>query len=212
VRRTSITVSLVAAALGGAQAPAQLATGRSGSSTMTYFSGDAVLAEALTFGECYAKAQPAKSLRLIATQPGSREEAQTYVAMFKSSNQGCLGDVVELRVPLDMVRGGIAEGLYKGRIPVPAELMQTVPVLKEIRNLSGAARCYVATHREEARRLIASTGPGSRKEFDAVMKLLPDFRKCVPSGAKAQFSPTLVRFRLAEALLRTPPAVSAGAK
>jgi hypothetical protein len=74
-----------------------------------------------------------------------------------------------------------------------------------VRNLSDAARCYVATHREETRSLVADTKVGGRKEYDAVMKLLPDFLKCVPSGANAQFTATLVRFRLAEALLRTAP-------
>ena len=112
-----------------------------------------------------------------------------------------------------MVRGAIAEGLYKKRIPIPPELMQTVPAPAEVSNLSGAARCYVGGHRFEAMKLLAQTSPGSRKEFDMMSKLMPDFSKCVPKGTKLSFPATVVRFRLAEALLRTAaPAAPAVAK
>jgi hypothetical protein len=210
MRSLRIVAAGIAAFALAPAASAQIAPGRSGSSTMTYYSGKEVLADALSFGECYAKARPERSLRLIATEPGSREEAQTYVALFKKGNQGCMGDLVELRLPLAMIRGGIAEGLLKGRVPIPPELKQTAPARAQVRNLGGAARCYIVAHRPQATRLVDSL-PGSRKEFDAVMALMPEFRKCVPNGARAQFSPTLVRFRIAEALLRTSaPAAPTG--
>ncbi|MGZ8287441.1 MAG: hypothetical protein ACXW27_15660 [Allosphingosinicella sp.] len=199
-------------AMGGAQpASAQISHGASGSSTMFYLSNEQGMEEVVGFGACYAKEHPEKALRLIATRPASREEAQTYVSLFKKHYQSCLGDVTRLSASLALIRGAIAQGLYKRNTPLPAALMQTAPTTAQVRNLSDAARCYVASHREEARSLVAETKVGGRKEYDAVVKLMPDFLKCVPGGAKAEFTATLVRFRLAEALLRTAPAgASAG--
>ncbi len=199
----------VALAVGGARpVAAQISNGASGSSTMSYLSAEEGLQEVVGFGDCYAKEQPEKALRLIATRPASREEAQTYLSLFKKHYQSCLGDVSRLSADLALIRGAIAQGLYKRKIPVPAALMQTVPAVAQVRNVSDAARCYVASHREEARQVVAETKVGSRKEHDAVVKLMPGFFKCVPDGANVQFTATLVRLRLAEALLRTAPSAA----
>jgi hypothetical protein len=209
--RISSLGGLAALGLLASSASAQLAPGASGSSTMTYLSNEQGMEEVVGFGECYAKEQPEKALRLIATRPSSREEAQTYLSLFKKHYQSCLGDVTYLSAGLPLIRGAIAQGLYKRKVSVPAALIQTAPAPAQVRNLADAARCYVASHRQEAAGLVADTKVGSRKEYDAVMKLMPEFLKCVPGGARAQFSATLVRLRLAEALLRTAPsAASAG--
>jgi hypothetical protein len=189
-------------------AAAQISNGASGSSTMFYLNSEQAMAEVVGFGSCYAKENPEKAMRLIATRPASREEAETYVALFKRPYQNCLGDVTNLGSSLPMIRGAIAQGLYKRKVPLPAALMQTAPAVAEVRNLADAARCYTVSNREEVRGLVEGTKVGSQKEFDAVMKLLPGLRKCIPGGAKAQLSAPLVRFRLAEALLRTAPAGS----
>jgi hypothetical protein len=206
-------VAVLLAAAGAHPVAAQISNGASGSSTMFYLDSEQAMEEVVGFGACYAKEHTEKALRLIATKPASREEAQTYVELFKRPYQSCLGDVTNLGATLPMIRGAIAQGLYKRKTPLPAALMQTAPAPAQVRNLSDAARCYVATHREEARSLVADTKVGGRKEYDSVMKLMPDFLKCVPRGAKGQFTATLVRLRLAEALLRTaePPAAPTGA-
>lgn len=203
----SVGSTLLAAALGLLASPvsAQISNGASGSSSMFYLNGEQAMEEVVGFGACYAKEHTEKALRLIATRPASREEAQTYISLFKKPYQDCLGDVTRLGATLPMIRGAIAQGLYKRKLPLPPALMQTAPARAQVRNLADASRCYVATHREEARSLVADTKVGGRKEYDAVVKLLPDLRKCIPGGAKAQFTATLVRFRLAEALLRTAP-------
>ncbi|MEA3008448.1 MAG: hypothetical protein QOJ91_140 [Sphingomonadales bacterium] len=202
--RKAFLAGLMAFGLPASPVSAQIANGASGSSTMFYLSGEQAMEEVVGFGSCYAKLHSDKALRLIATRPGSREEAETYVALFKKPYQDCLGDVTRLGATLPMVRGSIAQGLYKHNMPLPATLVQAAPARTQVRNLADASRCYVAAHREEARGLVAETKVGGRKEFDAVAKLIPDLRKCIPDGAKAQFSATLVRFRLAEALLRMP--------
>jgi hypothetical protein len=204
-----------AAAIGGAQAAsAQIADGRSGSSTMRYLSSEESMVALVEFGRCYAKQETPKALRLIATEPSSREEAQTYIALFRKANQICLGDVSEMASDLPLVRGAIAEGLYRNAIALPAALTQTAPAPAEVRNLAGAARCYTASHRDEVSKLLAETRAGSRKEFDRISAMMPGLSKCVPGGAKFNFSTTVIRFRLAEALLRTSsaPAAPAGVK
>jgi hypothetical protein len=194
-------------------ASAQIPSSRSGQSSLQYLSNEDGLIAIMEFGECYAKGETKKALRLLATSPSTREEAQTYVALFRGSNQACLKEIIQLNADLPMVRGAIVEGLYKKRIPIPPQLMQTVPAPATATDLSGAARCYVAGHRLEAMRLLAQTRPGSRKEFDMLGRLMPDFSTCVPKGTKLSFPATIIRFRIAEALLRTAaPAATAGAR
>jgi hypothetical protein len=205
--KSSIGVAAVLGLLASA-ASAQISNGASGSSTMAYLSNEESLKEVVGFGECYAKESPEKALRLIATPPASREEALTYKALFRKPYQSCLGDVSRLSADLALIRGAIAQGLYKRKMPMPATLMQPVPTVAQVRNVSDAARCYVASHAEEARRVVAETKVGSRREHEEVVKLMPDFFKCVPEGARVQFTATLVRLRLAEALLRTAPSAN----
>lgn len=204
-----IALMLAAAQAGSAQIPSS----RSGHSGVEYLSNEDSMITLIEFGDCYAKRETKKALRLIATTPSSREEAKTYVALFRGSNQYCLGNVSRLSADLAFVRGAIAEGLYRNKVPVPAALMQTVPAPAQVTDLSGVARCYIGTHRAEATRLLTETRPGSRKEYDALGKMMPDFFKCVPGDTKFSFPATVIRFRLAEALLRTaPPAAPAVAK
>ncbi|MGA9583625.1 MAG: hypothetical protein WBR13_16825 [Allosphingosinicella sp.] len=210
MRRSGIG-GLAGLVLFASAASAQLSPGASGSSSMSYLSGEEGLEEVVGFGDCFAKEQPEKALRLIATPPSSREEAKTFVSLFRKPYQSCLGDVSRLSGEVALIRGAIAQGLYNRQVPVPAALMQTVPAVAQVRNVSDAARCYVASHREEARRVVADTKVGSRREHDEVVKLMPEFFKCVPDGARPQFTATLVRLRLAKALLRTaPPAAPRG--
>lgn len=198
------------ASLGGA-AQAQIASSRSGQSSLQYLPAQDGLVAIMDFGKCYAKGETKKALRLLATTPSSREEIQTYVALFRASNEACLKDIIELNADVPMVRGAIAEGLYKQRIPIPPALMQTVPAAEEVTNLSGAARCFVGAHRVEATRLIEETHPGGRKEFDMLNGLMANFSKCAP-GTKLSFPATVVRFRIAEALLRTAAPVPVGGR
>jgi hypothetical protein len=192
-----------ATALAAQTASAQMAPGRSGSSTLSYMSIEESMVALVMFGRCYARKETPKALRLIATEPTSRAEAQTYIALFKKSDEQCLSGITSMSVDIPLVRGAIAEGLYRNNAALPPALMQTAPAPSEVRNLAGAARCYTVDHREVVRKLLAETKAGSRKEFEAVSALMPDFYKCVPGEAKLNVGATVIRFRLAEALLRT---------
>lgn len=198
------------AAAAAAPAAAQIAEGRSGTSSMQYFGNEVALRELEAFGRCYAESSRDDALRLIATDPGSRAEAETYRKLFRKPYQSCLGSVTHLSVSHTLVRGAIAEGLLKKRVPLPAQLALAAPKPDQVRNLAGAARCYIAGNRGEAARLVNDTRIGSRKEYDQVVDLMPEFRKCVPKVGTLQFDATLIRHRIAEALYRTGASEDAG--
>lgn len=210
--RRGLAILVATALAGGAAgvAAAQIASGYSGSSSMTYLGEDQVWDVVSEFGTCYAGTSKADALTLIATEPNSAAETETYRKLFRKPYQACLGDVTGLHgIAISMMRGAIAEGLYRKKVPLPANLIQPAPAPGKAHNLSQAALCYVAGHGDRARALIATTRPGSKKEFEAVSALMPDFSRCIPAGAvNLQFDATQIRFRVAEALLRLPAAAA----
>jgi len=184
---------------------AQLAPSRSGTSTMSYLGGQAGWNELRDFGACYASYETKDALKLVATKPASVEEIETYKQLFRKANQYCLGSVTSLRASSALVRGAIAEGLYKKKIPVPANLaVATVPTVEQVHNVSDAALCYAGSHRGEALSLVNETKPGSKDEYAAIDALWNGFAECIPPIARqsVQIETTLVRFRIAEALWR----------
>lgn len=184
-------------------AQAQLAGSRSGSSTTRYLGSEETWEEIGQFGTCFARRNREDALALLATRPGSREEVDTYQRVVRPRNTQCRLQVQGARLSVPMVRGIIAEGLYRIGQGVPANLMLPVPAPGSIRNLSDAARCYTASNRDRVRALLADTRPGSRREAEAIDVMIPEFARCVPQGAlNTRFETTQLRFRLAEALLR----------
>lgn len=161
------------------------------------------MTEVAAFGRCYAKRNRAKALSLIGTRPGSREEVETYRTLFKGDNQVCLSAGTSVRAPLPYVRGAIAEGLLRSEETLPQNYMLTAPPLQEVRNLGDAARCFAANRRNELSPLLA-TKPGSKQEYAAVSALMGEFDACLPAGAAMRSDATVIRYRLAEALLRLP--------
>jgi hypothetical protein len=205
--------ALVAAgvALAGGSASAQVTPGYSGSSTTGTMETEEALRTLGVFGVCYARQNAADAYALIATEPGSRAEAETYRRLFRRDNQSCLGEATELGVPVAFVRGAIAEGLYKRSVALPLNLALAAPTPgAPVRRLSEAARCYTATHRDEVRSLVENTPPGGRRESAALTTIAPGFYQCLPETARGRrFNATQIRYLLAEALLRMPSA-SAG--
>jgi hypothetical protein len=206
---TSGAIAALLAAVFASSASAQLATGRSGSSTMSYIGAEQVWGELDSFGRCYARQNTKSALALIATDPGSADEARVYRKLFSKPYMSCLGDVTSLNAAHDMVRGAIAEGLLKKKVPIPASMtLAPPPPGRPGRTISEAARCYVAAHRDEAMALL-DTPPGSKKELAAATEMLPEFDRCIPVTARAlPLNSILVRYKLAEALLRLRPGVN----
>src|SRR5688500_14126299 len=80
-------------------APAQIAPGLSGSSsTMTFVDNGEAFRALNAFAACYARQNSARALELIATEPATREEAETYRRLFRRDNMSCLGEDTELRM------------------------------------------------------------------------------------------------------------------
>lgn len=173
---------------------------------MSYLDQSEVWPILATYGSCYAGQNKTDAFELLATEPGSVEEVKTYKKLFSKPYQSCLGEVTNLSLPYTMVRGAIAEGLYKKRVPIPASLVVTPPASgARIKNLAEAARCFTASHRAEVARLIATTKVGSKEEAAAVDAIMPQFAECIPAGARQlSVASTQVRYRLVEALLRLP--------
>ena len=186
-------------------AQAQIAGERAGSSTEYYIEGQEVWNTVATFGRCYASMNRTAAISLVATRPGSIEEAKVYRQLFSKPYQSCLGNVTRMNVAHTMVRGAIAEGLYQKKIPAPPGLaVSTVPSRDQVKNLSDAALCYANAHRSIAQALVDNTRPGSKREFDAVQALAPGLLNCIPASRtkRVELEATLIRFRLAEAMWR----------
>lgn len=186
----------------------QLPPGRSGSSTLQFMDQGESMRTLVFFGRCYARRARNESLSLIATRPTSREEAETYRRLFRAEGLICLPPGTTMSMPLAYVRGAIAEGFFQSEEGFPASHMLAAPTVDQVRNLSDAARCYAAGHREQVRALLPLR-PGTREEFEAVSALMGGIRACLPPGARFELSATVIRYRLVEGLLRLAPAAAA---
>jgi hypothetical protein len=198
------TLSLAVAAGLSAAASAQFAPGLSGKSTTYYAGREESLRDLTFFGRCYAQKNRDESLSLLATKPSSVEEAKVYTKLFRHDNLMCLAPGTTMRAPLAYVRGAIAEGLVLAEGRAPASHALPAPSAAEVRNLSDAARCYAAGHKEQVQALLA-TRVGSQEENDAVSALMGDLAACLPPGVEVKFDATVIRYRLVEALLRLQP-------
>ena len=112
MRVSSVATVVLAALLPiPSAASAQLAGGRSGSSSERWITGGREVFDDLNeFGRCFAARQTKEALRLVRPEAGSADEARVYKALF-SKEQACLGDLAGLAVPWQYVRGAVAEGV-----------------------------------------------------------------------------------------------------
>lgn len=190
-------------------AQAQIASSRSGSTDIYTYDTETVTRIIANFGRCFAQRNPRASLDFIATAPSSRAEFQIYQRMAQQG-MSCLAPGTTLRATPTFIRGAVAEGMLTIGAVVPPTHRQPVPARGEVRNVSDAARCYAAGNRAEVRALL-TTRAGSRAEADRITQIVPGLRACLPPGVNVQFDGTLLRFRLAEAMLRMEPSTPNGA-
>ncbi len=159
------------------------------------------------FGDCLARAQRKPSLDLMATEPGSREEAKLLKRYVYGEHTSCMFGGTQMQFPSIFARGAIAEGLLRHEgVPATHRLPAVAP--GKARNLHEVARCYTSTHRGEVQKLM-QIAPGSPDEVKAVAALWPDFRTCMP-GFNVRLNAPWIRFLLAEALLRLDPNTTTG--
>ncbi|HZF44595.1 MAG TPA: hypothetical protein VEZ48_14420 [Sphingomonadaceae bacterium] len=166
--------------------------------------------ELRAFGACYAKSHRKAALLLLATVPDTADEVKAFHRMVYGEDVAgtiCLSGGTRMRMPTLFARGAIAEGLLlAGGVPDTHRL--SAPGPGQVRDLHGAARCYAAGHRGEVEALL-KINPGSPEEVKAVAGLWNDFRTCMP-GFNVRLNAPWIRFLLAEALLRLPPAPQPG--
>ena len=204
---------ILVAALFAAAAPAwaQIAPGMSGRSTTDVIEDNGEFWRTLVaFGNCYADRSAERAFALLATEPGSRDEQQAFRRLFGRGTNSCLHETTLVGLSRAMVRGAIAEGLYRRRTAVPDDLRLPPIEPAAVRTLSEAARCYTAAHGAEVEALVAGSRAGSRREFEQLSAMADDIFACMPETAAGRsFDPTLLRYRLVEALLRLSPAAAA---
>lgn len=196
-------------------ATAQIAPGYSGTSSgaIEYSDTEEALRTLSAFGNCYARLNTARAFELLGTDPGSRAEAETYRRLFRRDTQNCLGEGTQLSAPVAFVRGAIAEGLLERDVALPAALVLAAPAPgAQVRRFSEAARCQAVGHGAEIRAMLAAS-PGSQREMAGLRPLIEGFFRCLPDSAQnRRFGATQLRYLLAEALLRLPPATASAAQ
>ena len=206
VRRAALAfMPLAAFATMAGGALAQHTTGRSGMSTAAEAPNVRAFTELNVFGRCFVRSNRSGSLSLIAAAPGSPEEAALFERLIFRGEEPCLSYGTRMQSSLIYWRGAIAEALVETRAEVPAELRQQAPAVAEVRDLGGVARCYAAGHRAEVLALLETQAGGSQ-ELAAVTALWSEFRQCLPPSFNVRLNAQWIRYLLAEALLRLPPA------
>ena len=178
--------------------------GHSGISSEQTYSGREAFDDLAEFGGCYATRQQKEALTLLATPPGSANEARVYKQLF-SKSQFCLGDLTSLSVPWTYVRGAVGEGFYTRKVPVPSNYAAPHSLAPDkVQSVMDAAVCYADKHAAEARALIETTKPATKEESAAMEALWPNFETCLPANMPQgfKFDPLIVRYRIAEALWR----------
>jgi hypothetical protein len=194
------------ATLACAPAAAQIAPGYSGSSSTSYMDMHEYWRTLRSFGACFAKEQEAEAYELLATPNDTMQEAATFRRIVHGKgNHPCLTDTV-MTVPSVLMRGTVAEALYKSGKSPPSNVVVVPPAPGvPARSLAGATRCLAVARRSDVHALVTQTSPGSRKERVALVKLDGTFRRCLPAAIRRRlFNPTEIRYRLAEALFRMP--------
>lgn len=187
-----------------AAAAAQIDPGRAGSSSLQTYGHREAMSVLAEFGTCFASRSRTPAFELLATRPGSIEEAQVYKRLFRAQNQSCLSLTSELRVPYQLVRGSIGEGMYRKAIAVPPQLaVQTAPTAEQVKNVADAALCFAAKEPATVQAL-AATKVGSDAEQERIEALFPRLATCFPPNAQKmpKFMTTSLRFQLTEAAWR----------
>jgi hypothetical protein len=204
------TTILIAAALAGAWSPtsAQLAPGRSGTSTTSYMSSSEGLRELQFFGDCFARKNKKDALAVLATRPTSREEAAIFAKIFRIDNQLCMSSGTSVDAPNTYIRGVIAEGWLRSGQPLPESHLLPPAKAASVRNLSDAARCHAEAVPDQVIALIR-TPIGSLEEERLVDAAMDGIKACLPPGVQVRNDTSVFRFRLAEGLLRLGRAPSA---
>ena len=168
-------------------------------------------------GECFAKTKAEHAKELLATEPRSQAEANAASSLLGRYTV-CLRHGNRIRLTTDVLRGAVAEALYKKEFSAapPPVLGSAVSGMSEVasagghRLLTSFARCYASIQPESVHRLLTTTKLGGKQERAELSTMKPDFARCLPPNSAFNFHPSDVRLAMAEALYRRSSALRAG--
>lgn len=200
MRALAIIATVVAMASG--PSVAQLASGVSGSSGVRESGRDETWYTVRELGRCLVASKAVAADALVRTAPGSPAE-NAAVKTLIGRNSICLRGANQLRASRFMIRGSIADALYKarfaktGRLPVDAAgtAGQAPP-----RSLSEVSACFAARHGSQVHTLVTTTPIGSALEAREVARIIPGLRDCFIAADKFTTDATSFRMMWVEAL------------
>jgi hypothetical protein len=199
--------AIVAAA---APARAQLAPTYSGSEGVSYMGQEETFSAIRQLGTCLVQRRQQDASALLATAPGSQQEASA-VRVLIGRHTACAPRNSRMGLPRDVIRGSIAEAMYR-RLGLAAPSADPTAPRDGAKpeSLVEFARCVVRASPQEVHDLLTSTRLGTRAEHQAMLSMAPQLRGCLPSSDNLQLAAPLVRLSLADALYdrarRAPPA------
>jgi hypothetical protein len=183
-------------------ASAQMGGGQSGMSTSAPLTNGSAFDELQKLGRCVARTERKNALAMIATVPGSKDEAELFKRVLYGERSTCMFGGTKMTMSTIYARGAIAEGLLR-TTGVSQDYVLPAPKAGEASNLHEVARCYTSGHQTEGLALL-QTKAGSKQETAAVASIWEDFRTCMPNF-NVRLNAPWIRFLLAEALLRLAP-------
>ncbi len=209
-----LTIGAAAAALAALAAPAaaQLAPSYSGHSGIRYMGNEETWWTIRQLGDCLARTRQRAALALLATRPGTAEEAAASRALL-GNNTSCLRHAARLTVGRDIIRGAVAEGLYRSQVsaPPPPEPLdeKAAAAGPPLPLLADFGQCFAQVRPNEVHSLLTTTRLGTRDEHAALVALAPELGQCFPAGLTISFPAPIVRLALAEAIFHRARAAAA---
>jgi hypothetical protein len=209
-RSIAIVSAMILALTPTSATRAQLASGYSGQSSargkaLRMSSGGAFAVWAIAL-QTQRRSWPSPCWRPL---PIPKSESVASRALL-GKNTSCLTGFVSMRLPTYLVRGAVAEYLYKRTTvaPPPADASvapasidrSKLDQLNPYALLAGFARCYVAARPSDVHGLLGTTKAGSKQEAAALGAMKSNFAVCLPTGVSIEFQPGETRGALAEAL------------
>ena len=206
----------IAAAAAAMPAQAQLGPAYSGQSGVREASTDEFYWALSELGSCLAASKPKQSLSFLAAASGSSAEGAAAKQLI-GYNASCLRNLNRMGVERKLLRGAVAEALYKkaAASPLAASAQPgSAPTRMSAANLKalgydglvdGFTACLAALRPDLVHQLLVNTRLGSKDEEGAVAQISPSFSDCLPNNIKLNLHPAELRLALAEAAYRRLP-------
>jgi len=171
--------------------------------------------EVLRAAACVVGRDAAPAEAFLATAPFSSQEREKAIRLLRAAER-CLRQDVPVLTSAPVLRGAVAEALYRARFAQPAAALApaaaAAPLLlaSEVSSRDdaaflttswGLAQCAAPQHPDLVRALLA-TEAGTDGEMAALQALYPSFTACVAAGTQLRVDRGGIRAMLAESLYR----------